>query len=364
MITEQDFQLIGLSATIGSPDKAGKFLVGMEREVEILLVPVARYLNIQVVYPQLSQEDYSLGTKLFTNPEVAARLRVIRNYIAEHNLVLLFTNTRSIAEVLTSRFKIWDVDFPISIHHGSLAKPARITAESGLKTGALRGLICTSSLELGIDIGRIDLCIQYMSPRQVTRLVQRIGRSGHRIGQVAKGIIITMDSEDTLETMVIARRASLEDLEPIKIPNKPLDALIHQIVGFLLMWNRWDFNQILELFKKAYPYRELNEVDLVDVLTYMHNRYPRLAWVSFEDKIIAKPMNSQDIYQYYYESLSMIPDSKKYLIIDDTNELAIGLLDEVFVALYGLPGTKFIIKGSAWRIESVFDDKIHVYVIT
>jgi ATP-dependent Lhr-like helicase len=203
-----------------------------------------------------------------------------------------------------------------------------------------------------------------MSPRQVTRLVQRIGRSGHRIGQVAKGIIITMDSEDTLETMVIARRASLEDLEPIKIPNKPLDALIHQIVGFLLMWNRWDFNQILELFKKAYPYRELNEVDLVDVLTYMHNRYPRLAWVSFEDKIIAKPMNSQEIYRYYYESLSMIPDSKKYLIIDDTNEIAIGLLDEVFVALYGLPGTKFIIKGSAWRIESVFDDKIHVYVIT
>ncbi len=111
MITEQDFQLIGLSATIGSPDKAGKFLVGMEREVEILLVPVAHYLNIQVVYPQLSQEDYSLGTKLFTNPEVAARLRVIRNYIAEHNSVLLFTNTRFIAEVLTSRFKMWMLIF-------------------------------------------------------------------------------------------------------------------------------------------------------------------------------------------------------------------------------------------------------------
>jgi len=360
MITEHDFQLIGLSATIGSPEKAGKFLVGMEREVEVVNVPVARYMKIQVVYPQPSQEDHSLATRLYTNPEVAARLRVIRKYIEEHKAVLLFTNTRSIAEVLTSRFKIWDVDFPISIHHGSLSKPARIAAERGLKAGDLRGLICTSSLELGIDIGRIDLCIQYMSPHQVTRLVQRVGRSGHRIGQVAKGIIITMDSEDTLETMVIARRASLEDLEPIKIPNKPLDALIHQIVGLFLMWNRWDFNQILELFKKAYPYRELDEADLVDVLTYMHNRYPRLAWVSLEDKITAKPMNSQEIYQFYYEHLSMIPDSKKYLIIDETNEMALGLLDEVFVAEYGIPGTKFIIKGSAWRIESVLGDKIYV----
>ncbi len=360
IITEQDFQLIGLSATIGSPEKAGKFLVGMEREVEVVKVPIARYMNIQVVYPQPSREDHSLATMLYTNVEVAARLRVIRKYIEEHNSVLIFTNTRSIAEVLTSRFKIWDIDYPISIHHGSLAKPARITAERGLKSGDLKGLICTSSLELGIDIGHIDLCVQYMSPRQVTRLVQRIGRSGHRIDQVAKGIIITMDSEDTLETMVIARRASLEDLEPIKIPNKPLDVLINQIVGLFLIWNRWDFNQILDLFKKAYPYRELNESDLVNVLTYMHNRYPRLAWVSLEDKITAKPMNLKDIYQYYYDHLSMIPDSKKYLIIDETKEVALGVLDEIFVAVYGLPGTKFIIKGNAWQIESVLDDKIYV----
>jgi ATP-dependent Lhr-like helicase len=135
--------------------------------------------------------------------------------------VLLFTNTRAISEVLASRFKVWDIDFPVSIHHGSLAKPSRIAAERGLKNGELKGLVCTSSLELGIDVGRIDLVIQYMSPRQVTRLIQRVGRSGHRIGRIAEGIIVTMDSDDTLEALAIARRALKEDLEPVEIPPSP-----------------------------------------------------------------------------------------------------------------------------------------------
>jgi ATP-dependent Lhr-like helicase len=129
----------------------------------------------------------------------------MRNIIEDQRAVLLFTNTRSVAEVIASRFRIWDVNFPVSIHHGSLAKTARITAEQGLKEGELKGLVCTSSLELGIDIGSIDLCIQYMSPRQVTRLIQRVGRSGHKIGRVAKGIIVTMDSDDSLEAAVAKR---------------------------------------------------------------------------------------------------------------------------------------------------------------
>ncbi len=360
MVTEKDFQVIGLSATIGSPRKVASFLAGADRPVEIVKVSVARLMKFQIVYPTPSQEDEALATKLFTNPEVAARLRVMRSIIENHQSALLFTNTRSVAEILASRFKVWDVDFPVSIHHGSLAKPARIAAETGLKKGELKGLVCTSSLELGIDIGKIDVCIQYMSPRQVSRLVQRVGRSGHRIGRVAKGIIITMDSDDTLEAMVVARRAYLEDLESVSIPEKPLDVLTHEIVGLFLHARRWEFSKILEAFVKSYPYRELSENDLVSVLTYMHTRYPRLAWVSLEDKVAMYPSDRKAMYQFYYENLSMIPDERTYLIIDETNDAPVGVLDEAFVAEYGDPGTRFIIRGSPWKIVSVYGDKLYV----
>ncbi|MEE8322762.1 MAG: DEAD/DEAH box helicase [Candidatus Bathyarchaeia archaeon] len=360
LITERDFQVIGLSATIGSPEKVAKFLVGTERPFEIVQVHVARFMNFEIINPIPNEEDYALASRLYTHPEVAARLQVIRRLIEGHKAVLLFTNTRSIAEVLASRFKVWDVDFPVSIHHGSLAKPARILAERGIKDGELKGLVCTSSLELGIDVGHIDLCIQYMSPRQVARLVQRVGRSGHRVGRVAKGVIITMDSDDTLEAIVIARRAYLEELESVAVPEAPYDALVHQLVGLLMFSRSWRFDQLLSIINRAYPYRDFQEEDLINVLTYMHDRYPRLAWVSFEDKIVLKPGSTKELYKYYYETLSMIPNRKSYLVVDETKDMPIGILDEVFVAEYGDPGVKFIVQGSVWRITSVYGDKIYV----
>ena len=125
--------MIGLSATVGSPDKVAKFLVGSQRPVEIVRVSVAKMVKLQVIYPKPTEEDVRFSSKIYTHPEVAARLRIIRDYMTKCKSVLLFTNTRSVSEVLASRFKVWDADFPISIHHGSLAKPSRIAAENGLK---------------------------------------------------------------------------------------------------------------------------------------------------------------------------------------------------------------------------------------
>ena len=358
--TSKDPQLVGLSATIGSPDRVANFLVGVGRPFKVVSVPVARYMDLKIVYPEPVHEDYELAKILYTHPEVAARLRVMRKLIEGHKSVLLFTNTRATAEVLASRFKVWDIDFPVSIHHGSLARPARITAERGLKNGELKGLVCTSSLELGLDVGRVDLCIQYVSPRQVTRIVQRVGRSGHRVGRVAKGVIVTLDSEDTLEAMVIARRAYEEDLEPVDIPEKPFDALTHQIAGLLIRSRRLPFQRILEIVRNAYPYRNLTEEDLVKVLTYMHTRYPRLVWVSFKDKLALSPRDRKGIYEYYYGNLSMIPYEKNYLVVDETDDTPVGILDEAFVSEYGEIGTKFIVRGSAWKIVNVYGDRIYV----
>jgi ATP-dependent Lhr-like helicase len=356
----RDFQMIGLSATIGTPKKVAQFLVGNSRNVEIIRVPVAKMMRLQVLFPQPAEDDVQLAGKLYTHPEVAARLRIIRDYMSKHRSVLLFTNTRAVSEVLASRFKVWDIDFPVSIHHGSLAKPSRIAAETGLKKGELKGLIATSSLELGIDVGRIDLVVQYMSPRQVTRLIQRVGRAGHRVGRVAEGVIIGMDSDDTLEALVIARRALKEELEPVEIPPKPYDVLTHQIAGLLLKNRKLEFNEILEIARNAYPYQSMTLEDVEKVLRYMHQRFPRLAWVSFEDKVVLKPSRTKALFEYYFDNLSMIPEEKQFLVVDESSDSSIGVLDEAFMAEYGKVGTKFIIRGSPWQIIHTTEDKTYV----
>lgn len=359
----KDFQTVGLSATIGTPHKVAQFLVGTNRKAEIIRVPVAKRVKLQVLFPKPTEEDARLAGKLYTHPEVAARLRIIRDYMSTKRSVLLFTNTRSISEVLASRLKVWDINFPVSIHHGSLAKPSRIAAETGLKSGELKGLIATSSLELGIDVGRIELVIQYMSPRQVTRLIQRVGRAGHTYGHVAHGVIIGMDSDDTLEALAISRRALKEEMEPVTIPPKPYDALSHQIAGLLLKTRRLEFGQILELAQQAFPYADLTMDDVERVLKYMHGRFPRLAWVSFEDKVVLKPSRSKALFEYYFDNLSMIPEEKQFLVIDQASDTSIGVLDEAFMAEYGKVGTKFIIRGSAWQIAHLTEDKVYVRAV-
>jgi len=359
-IANHDFQVVGLSATVGTPEVVAKYLVGVDRPVEVVKVSTARMMKLKVVYPDVSPEDYELAARLYTHPEVASRLRLIRSLVEKHRSTLLFVNTRAIAEVLSSRFHVWDLNFPVSVHHGSLSKPSRIEAERGLKSGSLKGLICTSSLELGIDVGRIDLVIQYNSPRQVTRLVQRIGRSGHGVGRTAKGVIITADPDDTLEAMVICRKAVNEELEPVKIPEKPLDALNHQIVGALMNKKKWKLNELLNLFLKAYPYRNLTGEDVRKVLSYMHSRYPRLAWFDESDGTILAPRNTRPAYEYFFEELSMIPDEKSYLVVDEATNTPVGTLDEPFVAEFGEPGVKFTFRGSLWRIRSILGSEIYV----
>jgi ATP-dependent helicase Lhr and Lhr-like helicase len=209
-------------------------------------------------------------------------------------------------------------------------------------------------------VGRIDLVIQYMSPRQVSRLIQRVGRAGHSVGRVAEGVIVGMDSDDTLEALVIARRALREELEPVDVPPKPYDVLTHQIAGLLLKSRRLEFSEILELARNAYPFENLTLEDIEKVLKFMHGRFPRLAWVSVEDQVVLKPQRSKALFEYYFDNLSMIPEEKQFLVIDESSDTSIGVLDEAFMAEYGKTGTKFIIRGSPWQIIHTTEDKVYV----
>ena len=360
-VAENDIQFIGLSATIGSPERVAQFLVGEGREADIVQVSALRDTRFDIVYPEPDAEDYELARKLFTHPEVAVRLKVMKDLIEQHDTTLIFTNTRSTTEALTSRFNLWDTEFPLSIHHGSLAKTSRIATEKGLRAGDLRTVICTSSLELGIDIGAIDLVIQYNSPRQVTRLLQRVGRSGHSITETSKGVIVAMNSDDALESMVICRRALKEIMEPIYVPEKPYDVLVNQIIAELMQRNRLYFLQVKNLFDHAYPYKDLAEEDVLNAARYMHDRFPRLAWLSEEDEVMIKPRGSRKtMYRYFFNNLSMIPDEKDYLIVDVDDDSPVGILQEAFVAEYAKPGVKFTLRGRPWKILNVHNDKIYV----
>ncbi|MFP3219745.1 MAG: DEAD/DEAH box helicase [Candidatus Marsarchaeota archaeon] len=356
-----DFQVIGLSATVGTPEEVGKFLVG-NRPITILRADTLKKFQLTVSFPTPTEEDEKLAAKLYTLPDVAARLRVMKAEMEKASTVLLFTNTRSVAEALTNRFRMWDERFPIGVHHGSLAKSSRLGVEKGMKEGSLRGVICTSSLELGIDVGSVDLVIQHNSPRQVTRLVQRVGRAGHTLDSASKGFIVTMDEDDTLEALVIVKRLMKGLLEPVRVLDSPLDVLMHQLVGLLVWKRKWAVPELLSFFRRSYPFKGLSEADLRKVIAYMDQRKPRLLFYSKSDDSVSKPMNRKPFYDFYFDNLSMIPEEKQFLVVEEVEgrEEPVGVLDEAFVGENGVPGVKFVEMGSVWEIKQVFEDKVYV----
>ncbi|MCK5341824.1 MAG: DEAD/DEAH box helicase, partial [Candidatus Heimdallarchaeota archaeon] len=171
------FQRIGLSATVGASKEVSRFLGGLSnqsfRDVDVVEINALKDTQIQVELPKVTQEDHEMGIKLTMEPMSFASLKRSEEFISSHVSTLLFINTRDGAEILASRFHLWKPDFPVGVHHGSLSKHARIEAEDQFKDAILKSLICTSSLELGIDVGDTDFIIQYNSPREVTRIVQR-----------------------------------------------------------------------------------------------------------------------------------------------------------------------------------------------
>lgn len=345
-----DFQRIGLSATVGSPDEVGGFLVGVGRKIEILKVSDTKKLEIDVESPRAKKIDKEIADKSSSTLPTASSIRRCKEIIEERNSTLFFVNTRDTAESLAARFRLWDEKFPVGIHHGSLSKNVRIKMEDDFKNEKIKSLICTSSLELGIDVGSADFTLQYNSPRQVTRLVQRVGRSGHRIYETSKGKIIATDPDDIVESIVIARKALNNELEEIKIREKPLGVLANQIVGFAMKEKR-DIDEAIKIVRRAYPFRNLDKKTFMSVLNQLKEE--RIIWV--DNNFFGKKKNAFD---YFYENISMIPDEKNYRVMDISSKGFVGILDERFVANYINDDATFIMKGVSWRVAEVKDDII------
>ncbi len=355
--TGKEFQRIGLSATIGNPDEVAAFLVGTGRSFRIIDASLPKGYDYHVEAPQSTQVDFDLAAKLNTSPSAAARISRMIELIDAHESTLIFVNSRTVAEMLGNKInQLGRMD--IAVHHGSLSKEERGHIEDDFKSGTLKAIICTSTLELGIDIGTVDLVIQYLSPRQVSSLIQRVGRSGHRLDKISRGIIITAAPDDTLESIAATKNANLNRLEPIIIHENALDVLAHQTAGVLMDQSSINVGDALSLFRKSYPYRNLAESTFLDVVNFLR-RLGELR-IESEGKVLRKGPKTR---RYYFENLSMIPDEKRYPIVNVISDRRIGTLGDEFMALKARVGLNFIIKGKVWRIVNIETETGTVYVV-
>lgn len=355
-LASHEFQRIGLSATIGEAEKIAKFLSGSRNQAEVLKSSELRSLDVKIEKIKIEKKDHDQAKELGISSANISRVRRICELVTEPRSTLVFTNTREHAEALGSQINAIHCRNSVKVHHGSLSREIREEVEAEFQKGDIKAVICTSSLELGIDVGTVDLVVHYMSPRQATRLIQRIGRSGHKIKSIPKGRIITTWADDILESMVLIDHAKKGQLERVKVHENALDVLAHQIVGLVLDTKHITVEEAYDVIRRAYPFRNIEPQVFYSVIKQLQQqRIIRLR----DEGLSGKYLNTR---RYYYENLSVIPDVKKYTVFDFSLKRRIGTLDQEFVAKRCKSSTEFIMHGNTWRVISVDDEKMTVEV--
>ncbi len=346
-----NFQTVGLSATIGNPDEVAKFLNG-SRECEIIKAADIKKMNIIVETIKTEDVDARTAAELLIGVDTSARLRKIQEILDNRKSVIIFTNTREFAEILSSRLKKFS-EHRIETHHGSLAKDVRVEFEKGFKDESIKALVATSSLELGIDIGAIETVIQYQSPRQVSKLIQRVGRSGHSMERTSEGIVLSTGVDDAIESASISKLALAGRVETPRPHKLAIDVVAHQIVGMALEKYSAPMKEVYETIKLSYLYRDLEYSGFQEICKQLQ----QLGHIYINDGVINRKKNG---WQYYFENLSTISSVQQYRIFDIVSRKHVGTLDEEFIALHGSPGTTFVVKGQSWRIIDTNEDVVNV----
>lgn len=356
-LSGRPFQRVGLSATVGAPDEVAAFLGGVGRKVEVLKVDLPKALEFEVRAPRAPPEDdpqiAALCERLRIAPLVVAALTECLSELKSHNQVLLFVNTRDTAELLATRLAIIDPSLPFGIHHGSLSRDVRIEMEAEFKAGHLKALICTSSLELGIDVGSVDFVIQYNSPREVARLLQRVGRGSHRIAATSRGLVLASNLDDAAESAAIAQLALEGVLERKLVRANPLGVLANQLIAMANSEVRVNSDAAFALVCRAGPFAALPRLTFDRTLALV----AELGGVRAVEGGFVKRGGTP---VYFFENISMIPDERSYAVIDIVSRKFIGTLDEGFVATFDEENSKFIMKGRSWRVAEVGEDSVLV----
>jgi ATP-dependent Lhr-like helicase len=347
-----EFQRIGLSATVGSMEEVARFLGG-KREVTIVKANVVKEMHVKVICPEIGDKDRDLAGTLQCDPELAASMRVCREVIEKHTSTLLFVNTRDTAEGLAARYHLWDENFKVGVHHGSLSKEVRVQMEEDFKAEALKGLICTSSLELGIDIGTADYALQFNSPRQTARLIQRMGRAGHHVGAKSEGAVVAYDPDEIAEGMVVIRRSLEERIEPLVVRPNPMAVLANQLVAMAMSGPHANAKAAYDAFRRTYSFRDLTWEEFEGVLKQL----AQIGLLFINGEEFKRSMRGRN---YFYDNISMIPDERTFLVRDISSRAVVGTLDESFVISFAEPYATFITRGRSWRIVEMKEDELLV----
>jgi len=263
-ICPQPLCRIGLSATVAPLERMAEYLVGPDRPCVIAEAPFERKQVVEVFSPVRRNPYPPAG---YTGTRV---LKEVAKLVAKHRSVLIFCNTRSGAETVGFRLKqsLPELEHRIEIHHSSLDRSLRLRVEDRLKDGELRAVVCSTSLEMGIDIGAIDLAIMISNPKGISRTLQRIGRAGHSIHQTSYGVLVATNINDLVECIVTARLVLERRLDPVKIPGGCNDVIAQQIVG-MAMASPITIQTILDTLRRSWPGRNLSLAELQRILTYL-----------------------------------------------------------------------------------------------
>ncbi|MGC8679071.1 MAG: ATP-dependent helicase [Fervidicoccaceae archaeon] len=366
-LAEREVQRIGLSATISPLEKIARFLGGYgddgkPRSVKIVDARFKKPFDIRVLVPvkdmiYASEEELSDG--IYSK---------IAELVLSHKSTLIFTNTRSATERVVFKLKkvlaeknLVGLD-DIGAHHSSLSRDIRLDVEERLKRGELRVVVSSTSLELGIDIGYIDLVLLLSSPKSVSRLLQRVGRAGHRLHEVSEGRIITVDRDDLVECSVLADAARKRLIDKTKIPEAPLDVLAQNIVAMSLE-KKWRVEDAYRVVKRAYPYHKLKYEDFLSVVKFLGGDEKRLEeqkvyrkiWYDPEENAFGKKRSTRMIFNL---NQGTIPDEAKIKVFLKGRKY-IGDLDEGFAQILS-PGDVFVLGGKTYVFKKLTGLKMFV----
>ena len=363
-LADRPLQRIGLSATqkpiqrmadflvgcVSSDDASGsRRLPGRSAKCEIIDVGHARDLDLAIEVPP---SDLSAVCSHEQWSEVNTRLVEL---IQQHRSTLIFVNTRRLAERVTHQLTELLGEDAVGTHHGALAADLRLGTEQRLKQGGLRAVVATASLELGIDVGHIDLVVQLGSPRSIATFLQRIGRSGHALGLVPKGRLFALTRDELLECMALIRAVNRGRLDAVPIPEAPLDVLAQQIVAEAA-GQEWNTDQLFELYRRAYPYRNLTRQRFDETLKFLSEGVTstsgRTTTLLHHDRVNRRIRGRRAARLTAINNAGAIPEVDAIRVVSESENTVVGSVDEDF-GIESSAGDIFLLGNTSWRIHQL-----------